>query len=263
MPKTKIKTDKASILAYSLIIMAMMIAIAATMSIATVVEKKSASSTDFSVQAYQTADSGVQLAIKQINAKISEGNGTDPISSLFPNCSTATSDGNVFSGADYKLSFFSNKDGLPASAMDCSSGKIKDIRSIKSIGTYKDTLRAVQVAVAADVALSSGAVVAYTTDECPSGWVEADGTNGTPDLRGQFIRGWDHGAGVDPGRDLGSTQEDAFKAHAHSIGIATAPSRGGYTSEGEVKESGSMTTSTVGGTETRPKNIALIYCVYQ
>ena len=57
--------NKGSILAYSLIILTMMVAIVATMSISTMLEKKSASSTDFSVQAYATADSGIQLAIKK------------------------------------------------------------------------------------------------------------------------------------------------------------------------------------------------------
>ena len=41
------------------------------MSVAAVVEKKSASSTEFSVQAYQTADSGVQMLIKKINSNSS------------------------------------------------------------------------------------------------------------------------------------------------------------------------------------------------
>jgi len=36
-----------------------------------------------------------------------------------------------------------------------------------------------------------------------------------PDLRGQFIRGWDAGRGLDSGRNFGTSQTDAFKSHTH------------------------------------------------
>ena len=32
-----------------------------------------------------------------------------------------------------------------------------------------------------------------------------------PDLRGEFVRGWDHARGADVGRTLGSTQTDAIR----------------------------------------------------
>ena len=70
--KIHLKTKRGSILAYSLVVLAIMIGIVTTMSISSVIEKKSASSTDFSVQAYQTADSGIQLAIKGINKEYDE-----------------------------------------------------------------------------------------------------------------------------------------------------------------------------------------------
>ena len=37
-----------------------------------------------------------------------------------------------------------------------------------------------------------------------------------PDLRGEFIRGWDDGRGVDSGRVLGSLQLDSIQEHRHS-----------------------------------------------
>ena len=37
-----------------------------------------------------------------------------------------------------------------------------------------------------------------------------------PDLRGEFIRGWDHGRGVDLGRTLGSNQSDMLETHNHA-----------------------------------------------
>lgn len=36
-----------------------------------------------------------------------------------------------------------------------------------------------------------------------------------PDFRGDVLRGWDHGRGIDPGRLLGSEQTDAFESHQH------------------------------------------------
>ena len=80
-----------------------------------------------------------------------------------------------------------------------------------------------------------------------------------PDLRGEFIRGLDLGRGVDPNRALGSFQEDSLKSHAHSI-LARS---GNYSGNASVESNdglgtqSSYTTSSVGGSETRPRNIAL------
>ena len=57
----------------------------------------------------------------------------------------------------------------------------------------------------------SGFIGAFNLATCPSGWNAADGTNGTPDLRGEFIRGVDSGRGLDAGRTLGSPQGDAIR----------------------------------------------------
>lgn len=77
----------------------------------------------------------------------------------------------------------------------------------------------------------------------PSGWLECNGqaasrttyaglfavigttygsgdgatTFNVPDLRGEFVRGWDHGRGVDTGRALGSAQADAVQDHNHTV----------------------------------------------
>lgn len=51
----------------------------------------------------------------------------------------------------------------------------------------------------------------FDTTTCPDGWVPANGANGTRDLRGQFVRGWDNGRGIDSGRAMGSTQGDAIR----------------------------------------------------
>ncbi len=88
-----------------------------------------------------------------------------------------------------------------------------------------------------------------------------------PDLRGVFIRGWDHGADIDSdfNRAVGSLQQDAFKSHAHGY-LHTA-----YTGIAQVdgldraslyyQLQAAAITSATGGAETRPINIAMLPCI--
>ncbi len=61
--------------------------------------------------------------------------------------------------------------------------------------------------------LPVGSVIAFNLNACPTGWMAANGANGTIDLRGEFIRGWDNGRWLDTGRTLGSTQKWTIKAY--------------------------------------------------
>ncbi|MEJ2972680.1 phage tail protein [Escherichia coli] len=76
-------------------------------------------------------------------------------------------------------------------------------------------------------ALPVGVPVPWPSATPPTGWLKCNGapfsaeeypelakaypTNKLPDLRGEFIRGWDDGRGVDAGRDLLSSQGDAIR----------------------------------------------------
>lgn len=81
-----------------------------------------------------------------------------------------------------------------------------------------------------------------------------------PDLRGEFIRGWDNARGIDASRAIGSAQADAFKAHTHYYyhvgGDGAASIEGGSTYPRPLEPTGST-----GGTETRPRNVAMMYCI--
>ena len=85
-----------------------------------------------------------------------------------------------------------------------------------------------------------------------------------PDLRGEFIRGFDNGRGADSGRGLGSYQAHSYQSHNHTVpshqGSAYQAYRnmGGQASAGVVANE---TTSSRGGSETRPRNIAMIYAI--
>ncbi|MBE7439382.1 MAG: phage tail protein [Spirochaetales bacterium] len=137
------------------------------------------------------------------------------------------------------------------------------------------------------IAAPQGFVGAFMLSACPSGWILADGSNGTPDLRGRFIRGRDPGNATarDPGGDraAGNAQDDAFQGHWHLLGdaagnVATGRSTIGSSGGDEVgaiatprTELSRAITPTADGTsgaprtasETRPKNVALIYCMRQ
>jgi len=107
------------------------------------------------------------------------------------------------------------------------------------------------------------------------GFSDGDGatTFRLPDSRGEAIRGWDHGRGVDAGRGLGSAQSDDNKAHNHIQGEASYSAQSlsfgknteGYTAGHRLAvDGGSLTpnplTSTR-GTESRPRNIPKMICI--
>ena len=150
----------------------------------------------------------------------------------------------------------------------------------------------------------AGEVKPYAMTTAPAGWLKCNGaaisrttyadlflaigtvygvgdgstTFNLPDLRGEFIRGFDDGRGVDSGRVFGSSQamstQDLFAEVADSgnqyrSNQITTPSwsinryLGTGLSDGSA--SGSMAIGTAIGTlgtgETRPRNIALLVCI--
>jgi len=73
-------------------------------------------------------------------------------------------------------------------------------------------------------------IIMFAGTSVPSGWLECNGqsTSGytalaaivganVPDLRGEFVRGFDNSRGVDSGRSILSTQDEEFKEHNHGV----------------------------------------------
>jgi microcystin-dependent protein len=161
-------------------------------------------------------------------------------------------------------------------------------------------------------AVPIGAVLAFPTGIVAPGYLELDGSVqsiatypdlaaylGTtynkgnegagnfrlPDSRGEFLRGWDHGRGVDAGRGVGTTQAEAFAAHNHRYfdGTAATFDPAGNWQDGKINgaaasistgaflspiENGSTmqmvnaaNTVNAGGAETRPRNLAVMWCI--
>jgi len=133
------------------------------------------------------------------------------------------------------------------------------------------------------IGLPSGAVIFCSAgggvcpaDGCPTGYQAANGTNGTADVRGVYIRGLDTGGSVDPGRSLASYQADSFQQHSHGAIVAFS-SITSYTSQMTSKSptgqiiyaesasaspdtTGSITSGVAGNTETRPYSVVLVAC---
>ena len=160
-----------------------------------------------------------------------------------------------------------------------------------------------------------GTVITYAGASAPTGYLKSNGDtipdgSGTvqgvtadfsalyaivgatlPDLRGEFVRGFDDGKGTDSGRAIRSTQTDQNKQHNHSATSTSTVTDSGHThtanfGQGNLVSSGgafglrdsgtvdrinsattgiSVATSTTiandGGNESRPRNVALLMCI--
>lgn len=107
-------------------------------------------------------------------------------------------------------------------------------------------------------ATATGAAVALVV----SPWALGDGstTFAIPDVRGEFVRGWDDGRGVDTGRVFGKFQADDLKNHTHSLPTG-APSVGVTPTTGTNAVGGVSTSGATGGAETRPRNVAFLHVI--
>ena len=114
------------------------------------------------------------------------------------------------------------------------------------------------------VSMPSGAVLAFNRETCPPDWKEY------ALAYGRFIRGIDKSdSGIDPDgeRELGSTQSERFMAHSHTRPGGVYDAGGGrdasWVAHGRhfgYGHSDPPSTGAEGGSETRPDNVALLYC---
>ena len=183
--------------------------------------------------------------------------------------------------------------------------------------TKKVTLEQIQNSVSVKVGFPTGGIMMFAVSGVPAGWLECNGSvlpinNYTnlynvirqnyktlntfnvlsgfqiPDLRGEFVRGWDHNKGIDVGRQIGSTQKatgvrfliDQYVGGASyplgtfaiNMGEVDGYIYGGYPTK--TFTVGSDTTFYQAGNTVansglhdnnmatvRPRNVALVYCI--
>ena len=130
-----------------------------------------------------------------------------------------------------------------------------------------------------EILLPSRSVVAFNLEKCPQGWDEFK------PAYGRFVRGVDRsGNSVDPEKErtVSSLQEDEMRSHTHAVNDpGHSHGMGPFSQPGNIFDSGNnrsawsyysspnMLTSSSksnisignsGGADTRPKNVALLYC---
>ncbi|CAK16848.1 phage tail protein [Pseudomonas entomophila] len=205
----------------------------------------------------------------------------------------------------------------------CSLGEAVEILAFSSFQAANSYTKAeTQALLNTASALPVGTMLPFPRGTVPAGFLEVDGSTQSaavypdlaaylggafntgneaagffrlPDTRGEFLRGWDHGRGVDSGRAVGSTQGESFKAHTHKdVGFIDNVGGGSGASAvtgatGDVtsiygkaygnsasatakayKESApgalggaiaGLISGSTGDSETRPRNLAVMWCI--
>ena len=169
------------------------------------------------------------------------------------------------------------------------------VNVVENAGLTLDDLNNTQLLEAIGlISITTGSIIAMPTSIAPDRYLECDGaeysrtlypelfavigttfgigdgstTFNIPDLRGRFIRGWDPSGYLgnpngetEAGRTLGSYQPDIFKSHTH--GYFTEIISPGTVWGGDANEytHGVESSFATGGDETRPRNVALMFCI--
>jgi len=158
--------------------------------------------------------------------------------------------------------------------------------------------------ISSDVKTPAGVIGYFGMSSAPTGWLKCNGaaisrttysdlfaeirtTFGTgdgsttfnvPDLRGEFVRSLDDGAGVDTGRTLASTQSYALEnftgvfnsgqyySYAYATGVFAASGNNAHRTYASGTNAGLQLTIDASrqvntSTETRPRNVALLACI--
>ena len=138
------KNRKASVLATSLIILGMILAIAIGISTVSIQERKSSSGSNRSGMAYQNADTGIEQVMNQIIKRLVP---TDDVGKIVLNIleTSCNSDGLIEVTGKFKVEL---KDSSEMRVRCDSGALVSSIASIKSTGTSGQENRAIEVALA-------------------------------------------------------------------------------------------------------------------
>ncbi|HGE4794712.1 TPA: phage tail protein [Escherichia coli] len=214
---------------------------------------------------------------------------TNALAGKQPKDATLTALAELATSAD-KLPYFTGADRAALTALTSVGRAILGKTSTQGVLDY--------LGLGEGSALPVGVAVPWPSATLPAGWLKCNGaafssemypnlakaypTNKLPDLRGEFIRGWDDGRGVDNGRNLLSAQSDAIQNIVGTFGrtqlFKDVFNSGPFSQTDSILSVGLQPTEIIEGygasvwtfdasrsvrtaSETRPHNIAFNYIV--
>lgn len=259
---------------------------AALVVVDTVAEKQTLAAGQTIVDLTETITYGLAVYIEGV--RLPMGSGADEWQPD-PNITTR-----VILGKSYPDgSIFQGVNNEPAGSAPAPLERSKNLSDVASVETSRTNLDVFSKAETRQMA-PAGLVATFARSTAPTGWLKANGaavsrtayadlyaaigtrfgagdginTFNLPDLRGEFIRMWDDGRGVDSGRGLGTWQSaTSLSPYVGAVngelivGQTDVDGAGAYQNQ-YLKYA--MTTGTKHGVQfytVRPRNIALLACI--
>lgn len=259
---------------------------AALVVVDTVAEKQTLAANQTIVDLTETITYGLAVYIEGV--RLPRGSGADEWQ---PDPSIST---RVILGKSYPAgTVFQGVNNEPAGSAPAPLERNKNLSDVADSGTARTNLDVFSKAETRQMA-PAGLVAVFAAFSAPSGWLKANGaavsrtayadlfgrigttfgagdgvnTFNLPDLRGEFIRGWDDGRGVDPQRDLGSWQR-ATSISPYVGGVNGEFITGVFDGDGQSINQPNylrykITSGTGNGSSpqaVRPRNVALLACI--
>lgn len=252
----------------------------------TIAEKQTLAASQTIVDLTETITYGLAVYIEGV--RLPMGSGADEWQPD-PNITTR-----VILGKSYPAgSIFQGVNNEPAGSSPAPLERSKNLSDVQDKATSRTNLDVFSKEETRQMA-PTGLVATFALFSAPSGWLKANGaavsrtayadlfgkigttfgagdgvnTFNLPDLRGEFIRGWDDGRGVDPQRDLGSWQRST-SISPYVGGVNGELITGVFDGDGQSINQPNylrykITSGTGNGSSpqtVRPRNVALLACI--
>ena len=131
--------------------------------------------------------------------------------------------------------------------------KLRELENQKSVMKFLEKTR-----------IPDNAVLSFMIEDCPPGWDDYE------PAYGRFVRGIDKSKSkIDPSgqRDPGNLQDSSFESHYHTLNKPVRVHRNHGVNTYDDANPGNwvgdeaVSTTSAGSNETRPKNVALLFCI--